>query len=43
MAIVWEQVNGLDRSWQKPPGLAAKLIDSRAANGTTTSSQSQHN
>ncbi|XP_066352516.1 psbP domain-containing protein 3, chloroplastic-like isoform X1 [Miscanthus floridulus] len=26
-------VNGLDRSWQKPPGLAAKLIDSRAANG----------
>ncbi|OEL22923.1 PsbP domain-containing protein 3, chloroplastic [Dichanthelium oligosanthes] len=26
-------VNGLDRSWQRPPGLAAKLIDSRAANG----------
>ncbi|XP_062192631.1 psbP domain-containing protein 3, chloroplastic [Phragmites australis] len=26
-------VNGLDRSWQRPPGLAAKLIHSRAANG----------
>ncbi|KAL6646154.1 hypothetical protein ACP70R_017762 [Stipagrostis hirtigluma subsp. patula] len=26
-------VNGLDRSWQRPPGLVAKLIDSRAANG----------
>ncbi|CAO2169638.1 unnamed protein product [Urochloa humidicola] len=26
-------VNGLDRSWQRPPGLAAKLIDSKAANG----------
>ncbi|CAD6246010.1 unnamed protein product [Miscanthus lutarioriparius] len=26
-------VNGLDRSWQRPPGLAAKLVDSRAANG----------
>ena len=27
------QVNGLDRSWQRPPGLAAKLIDSKARNG----------
>uniref|UniRef100_A0A1D1YWJ1 PsbP domain-containing protein 3, chloroplastic n=1 Tax=Anthurium amnicola TaxID=1678845 RepID=A0A1D1YWJ1_9ARAE len=26
-------VNGLDRSWKRPPGLAAKLIDSKAANG----------
>uniref|UniRef100_A0A0D9X9P1 PsbP C-terminal domain-containing protein n=1 Tax=Leersia perrieri TaxID=77586 RepID=A0A0D9X9P1_9ORYZ len=26
-------VNGLDRSWKRPPGLAAKLINSRAANG----------
>ncbi|KAG9456634.1 hypothetical protein H6P81_001142 [Aristolochia fimbriata] len=26
-------VNGLDRSWQRPPGVAAKLIDSRAKNG----------
>ncbi|TVT99150.1 hypothetical protein EJB05_55499 [Eragrostis curvula] len=26
-------VNGLDRSWQRPPGLAAKLIDSKASNG----------
>ncbi|KAL6858938.1 hypothetical protein ACP4OV_017940 [Aristida adscensionis] len=26
-------VNGLDRSWQRPPGVAAKLVDSRAANG----------
>ncbi|PKA60380.1 PsbP domain-containing protein 3, chloroplastic [Apostasia shenzhenica] len=26
-------VNGLDRSWQRPPGLAAKLINSKAANG----------
>uniref|UniRef100_A0A0E0LWT5 PsbP C-terminal domain-containing protein n=1 Tax=Oryza punctata TaxID=4537 RepID=A0A0E0LWT5_ORYPU len=26
-------VNGLDRSWKRPPGVAAKLIDSRAANG----------
>ncbi|XP_077228052.1 photosystem II reaction center PsbP family protein [Tasmannia lanceolata] len=26
-------VSGLDRSWQRPPGLAAKLIDSKAANG----------
>ncbi|KAK6939181.1 PsbP, C-terminal [Dillenia turbinata] len=26
-------VNGLDRSWQRPPGVAAKLIDCRAANG----------
>ncbi|KAL5220802.1 hypothetical protein ABZP36_025515 [Zizania latifolia] len=26
-------VTGLDRSWKRPPGLAAKLIDSRAANG----------
>ncbi|OAY63243.1 PsbP domain-containing protein 3, chloroplastic [Ananas comosus] len=26
-------VNGLDRSWQRPPGLAAKLVDSKAANG----------
>ncbi|CBI40766.3 hypothetical protein AAG906_030225 [Vitis piasezkii] len=26
-------VNGLDRSWQRPPGIAAKLIDCRAANG----------
>ncbi|PKI33681.1 hypothetical protein CRG98_045927 [Punica granatum] len=26
-------VNGLDRSWQRPPGLAAKLIDCKAANG----------
>jgi hypothetical protein len=26
-------VNGLDRSWQRPPGLAAKLVDSKASNG----------
>ncbi|KAL2242332.1 UNVERIFIED_CONTAM: PsbP domain-containing protein 3, chloroplastic [Sesamum indicum] len=26
-------VGGLDRSWQRPPGVAAKLIDSKAANG----------
>ncbi|GAB4828471.1 hypothetical protein Ancab_035468 [Ancistrocladus abbreviatus] len=26
-------VSGLDRSWQRPPGMAAKLIDSKAANG----------
>lgn len=26
-------VNGLDRSWQRPPGIAAKLIDCKAANG----------
>uniref|UniRef100_A0A0F7H196 Photosystem II reaction center PsbP family protein n=1 Tax=Goodyera fumata TaxID=1390594 RepID=A0A0F7H196_9ASPA len=26
-------VNGLDRSWQRPPGTAAKLINSAAANG----------
>ncbi|XP_068648665.1 psbP domain-containing protein 3, chloroplastic [Aristolochia californica] len=26
-------VGGLDRSWQRPPGVAAKLIDSRAKNG----------
>uniref|UniRef100_J3MUC9 PsbP C-terminal domain-containing protein n=1 Tax=Oryza brachyantha TaxID=4533 RepID=J3MUC9_ORYBR len=26
-------VNGLDRSWKRPPGVAAKLIDSRASNG----------
>ncbi|XP_010932107.1 psbP domain-containing protein 3, chloroplastic isoform X2 [Elaeis guineensis] len=26
-------VNGLDRSWKRPPGLAAKLINSKAANG----------
>ncbi|KAM0941539.1 hypothetical protein DsansV1_C16g0139711 [Dioscorea sansibarensis] len=26
-------VNGLDRSWRRPPGLAAKLIDAKAANG----------
>ncbi|KAB1203504.1 PsbP domain-containing protein 3, chloroplastic [Morella rubra] len=26
-------VNGLDRSWQRPPGVVAKLIDCRAANG----------
>ncbi|CAO2817472.1 unnamed protein product [Amaranthus hypochondriacus] len=28
-------VNGLDRSWQRPPGVAAKLIDCKAANGKT--------
>jgi hypothetical protein len=28
-----EQVTGLDRSWQRPAGVAAKLIDSRASNG----------
>ncbi|KAI3459923.1 hypothetical protein Pfo_016586 [Paulownia fortunei] len=27
-------VGGLDRSWQRPPGVAAKLIDSKAANGS---------
>lgn len=27
------QVSGLDRSWQRPPGVKAKLIDSKAANG----------
>ncbi|KAK6116808.1 hypothetical protein DH2020_049438 [Rehmannia glutinosa] len=26
-------IGGLDRSWQRPPGVAAKLIDSKAANG----------
>ncbi|MQL68597.1 hypothetical protein Taro_000881 [Colocasia esculenta] len=26
-------VNGLDRSWKRPPGLAAKLIDSKSVNG----------
>ncbi|XP_058073389.1 psbP domain-containing protein 3, chloroplastic isoform X2 [Magnolia sinica] len=26
-------VSGLDRSWQRPPGLAAKLLDSKAGNG----------
>ncbi|KAJ0987118.1 hypothetical protein J5N97_005474 [Dioscorea zingiberensis] len=26
-------VTGLDRSWQRPPGVAAKLIDSKASNG----------
>ncbi|KAM3209943.1 hypothetical protein ACQJBY_064166 [Aegilops geniculata] len=26
-------VTGLDRSWQRPAGLAAKLIDSKASNG----------
>ncbi|KAA8514747.1 hypothetical protein F0562_017925 [Nyssa sinensis] len=26
-------VSGLDRSWQRPPGVAAKLIDCKAANG----------
>ncbi|XP_047975924.1 psbP domain-containing protein 3, chloroplastic [Salvia hispanica] len=26
-------IGGLDRSWQRPPGVAAKLIDSRASNG----------
>ncbi|XP_056177201.1 psbP domain-containing protein 3, chloroplastic isoform X2 [Syzygium oleosum] len=26
-------VNGLDRSWRRPPGVAAKLIDCRDANG----------
>ncbi|KAG9151283.1 hypothetical protein Leryth_002822 [Lithospermum erythrorhizon] len=26
-------VSGLDRSWQRPPGVKAKLIDSKASNG----------
>ncbi|GMN34684.1 hypothetical protein TIFTF001_004838 [Ficus carica] len=26
-------VSGLDRSWQRPPGVAAKLINSKSANG----------
>ncbi|KNA16164.1 hypothetical protein SOVF_091580 [Spinacia oleracea] len=26
-------VNGLDRSWQRPPGIAAKLIDCKSKNG----------
>ncbi|CAK7345974.1 unnamed protein product [Dovyalis caffra] len=26
-------VGGLDRSWQRPPGVVAKLIDSKASNG----------
>ncbi|KAJ3677668.1 hypothetical protein LUZ60_003392 [Juncus effusus] len=26
-------VNGLDRSWQRPPGVAAKLIDTKSKNG----------
>jgi hypothetical protein len=30
---ITEQVTGLDRSWQRPAGVAAKLIDSRASNG----------
>ncbi|XVF18276.1 hypothetical protein REPUB_Repub11eG0007300 [Reevesia pubescens] len=28
-----QMVSGLDRSWQRPPGVAAKLIDCKAANG----------
>jgi hypothetical protein len=28
-----EQVTGLDRSWQRPAGVKAKLLDSRASNG----------
>ncbi|KAL3621560.1 PsbP domain-containing protein 3, chloroplastic [Castilleja foliolosa] len=26
-------IGGLDRSWQRPPGVAAKLIDTKASNG----------
>ncbi|KAL4198596.1 hypothetical protein AMTRI_Chr03g46760 [Amborella trichopoda] len=26
-------IGGLDRSWQRPPGVAAKLLDSKAKNG----------
>ncbi|CAI9115293.1 OLC1v1016160C2 [Oldenlandia corymbosa var. corymbosa] len=26
-------VGGLDRSWQRPPGVTAKLVDSKSANG----------
>ncbi|CAA0838479.1 PsbP domain-containing protein 3- chloroplastic [Striga hermonthica] len=26
-------IGGLDRSWQRPPGVAAKLVDTKAANG----------
>ncbi|GAB2222132.1 hypothetical protein Droror1_Dr00013334 [Drosera rotundifolia] len=26
-------VSGLDRSWQRPPGVAAKLVDTKSANG----------
>lgn len=33
MSISGCQVNGLDRSWQRPPGVAAKLIDCKNANG----------
>lgn len=29
----FKQVSGLDRSWQRPPGVAAKLIDCKASNG----------
>lgn len=39
-AFVHEQVNGLDRSWKRPPGLAAKLIDSKARNGNPSLSLS---
>lgn len=31
------QVSGLDRSWQRPRGVAAKLIDCKAANGNAFS------
>lgn len=27
------QIGGLDRSWQRPPGVTAKLVDSKSANG----------
>lgn len=32
-------VSGLDRSWQKPPGVTAKLIDSKASKGKNTISK----
>lgn len=28
-----QQVSGLDRSWRRPPGVAAKLIDCKASKG----------
>lgn len=30
---IFLQIGGIDRSWQRPPGVAAKLIDSKSSNG----------
>lgn len=32
-------VSGLDRSWQKPAGVTAKLVDSKASKGKQQNSQ----